>query len=125
MISTDLVLKIHNALIIEFGGEDGIRDIKLLESAINRPFQTFDGKDLYPSPEEKSAALLESIINNHPFIDGNKRIGYAMLVYFLLEYNLLLNASQNDKYDFILNIASGNFKYDKILYWIKNHTRNC
>jgi death on curing protein len=70
MISVEIVLKLHKGLINEFGGKLGLRDIKLLESAVKRPFQTFEGKDLYFSIEEKSSALLESIINNHPFIDG-------------------------------------------------------
>ena len=77
MISKELVLNL-NKIIAEFsGGSAGIRDEKLLLSAINRPFQTFDGKELYPSAIDKSAAIFQSIIINHPFIDGNKRMAYA------------------------------------------------
>jgi death-on-curing protein len=79
MIDVDEVIRIHNILIEEFGGSKVIRDIKLLDSALNRPFQTFDKKDLYPSPVEKSAAIFESLITNHPFIDGNKRIAYVLM----------------------------------------------
>jgi len=71
MIRKEFVINIHEVLIEKFGGIHGIRDKKALESAISRPFMTFDQQDLYPSPIEKAAALLESVISNHPFIDGN------------------------------------------------------
>lgn len=124
MISVEIVLKLHKGLINEFGGNLGLRDIKLLESAVNRPFQTFDGKDLYFSIEEKSSALLESIINNHPFIDGNKRTGYAAMSYFLWENGWKLDADQNEKYDFIINLASGKSSFDEIVDWIKTHIKS-
>ena len=72
MINLDLVINIHELLIEQYGGIHGIRDSKVLESAIARPFMTFDQKDLYPSPILKAAALIESLISNHPFLDGNK-----------------------------------------------------
>ena len=83
MISINEVLNIHQELINRFGGRLGIRDIQLLESALQRPFQTFDGKALYETPLEKAAALTESLLRNHPFIDGNKRVAYAVLRLFL------------------------------------------
>ena len=75
MINIELVISLHGILIEKFGGSKGIRDYNALESAIARPFMTFDKEDLYPSPIEKAAALIESLISNDPFIDGNKRIG--------------------------------------------------
>jgi death-on-curing protein len=75
MISVSEAIYIHDILIERFGGSTGIRDVGLLESALARPFQTFNGVDLYPESIEKAAALIESILNNHPFVDGNKRIG--------------------------------------------------
>ena len=75
MIRIEEVVNIHEILIDKFGGSHGIKDIKGLESVINRPFMTFDQKDLYSTPVEKAAALIESLISNHPFVDGNKRIG--------------------------------------------------
>jgi death-on-curing protein len=69
MIDSNEVEKIHDILIDKFGGAKGIRDKGLLESSINRPFQTFDGQELYPNPEDKAAAIFESIITNHPFVD--------------------------------------------------------
>jgi death-on-curing protein len=88
MIDIKDVLNIHNILIDKFGGSKGIRDIGLLESAINRPFATFDNKDLYPTPTEKAAAILESILINHPFLDGNKRTAYVLMRLILLENGL-------------------------------------
>ena len=79
MISIKEVEIIHNILIDKFGGSKGIRDIGLLESALARPFSTFDNKDLYENPIEKASAILESIVINHPFIDGNKRTAYTLM----------------------------------------------
>jgi death on curing protein len=73
MISIEEVEKIHDILIEKFGGAKGIRDKGSLDAAIKRPYQTFDGKDLYSSPVDKAAAIFESIISNHPFIDGNNK----------------------------------------------------
>ncbi len=72
MISFEEAIQIHTLLIQKFGGTNGIRDSDVLLSALARPFQTFDGVELYPTPVEKAAAILESIIANHPFLDGNK-----------------------------------------------------
>ncbi len=77
MISLSQAGYIHDILIKTFGGSNGIRNVDLLQSALQRPYSTFEGKDLYNSPIKKAAALIESILNNHPFIDGNKRTGYV------------------------------------------------
>ncbi len=90
MIQIEEVINIHDILIDRFGGSHGIRDHNALESAINRPFMTFDQKELYPTQTEKAAALIESLISNHPFLDGNKRIGYVMMRYFLSKMDLIL-----------------------------------
>ena len=84
MIPIGEVEIIHNILIDRYGGSKGIRDIGLLESALARPFATFDDKDLYPHPVEKAAAILESVVINHPFVDGNKRIAYTLMRLLLL-----------------------------------------
>ena len=78
MIPEEDVLSIHDILIERFGGIKGIRDKASLDSALKRPYQTFEGQDLYPTLIEKVSALLESIIKNHPFYDGNKRLGYTL-----------------------------------------------
>lgn len=79
MISIYEVEKIHSLLIEKFGGTHGIRDRNALESAIQRPYSTFDSKDLYPSNVLKASAIFESIISNHPFVDGNKRVAYVVM----------------------------------------------
>jgi death-on-curing protein len=118
MIQIEFVINVHEILIEKFGGIHGIRDKKRLESAISRPFMTFDQQDLYPSPIEKAAALLESVISNHPFLDGNKRIGYVLMQYFLMENNLEVSATQTEKYEFIIRIAQGQLDYVQIRLWL-------
>jgi death-on-curing protein len=79
MIDIRIANRIHDELIDELGGMKGIRDLGSLESALNRPYATFDGIDLCPSPFDKAAAVLESIVINHPFMDGNKRTAYILM----------------------------------------------
>lgn len=118
MISLETVIQIHVILLEKYGGSTGIRDKELLESAINRPFQSFDNKDLYPNSIDKSAAILESIVNNHPFIDGNKRVGYTLMRLMLLEAGFDIIASQDEKYDLVISVASGKTNFQKIKNWI-------
>ena len=122
MIPFKEVELLHRILIDKFGGSHGIRDKAALESAISRPFQTFDGNDLYSSFLEKAASLIESILVNHPFIDGNKRTGYTLLRLYLIQNGLDINASQDNKYEFVIDIASGTLKYEGILSWLKSNT---
>jgi death-on-curing protein len=122
MIPIKEVELLHRILIDKFGGSYGIRDNAALESAIARPFQTFDGNDLYPSDLEKAASLIESILVNHPFIDGNKRTGYTLLRLYLIQKGLDITSSQDNKYEFVINIASGILKYEGILSWLKSNT---
>ena len=121
MIDIEDVLKIHEFLINKFGGSLGLRDIDLLKSAIGRPFQTFDKEDLYKSTVDKSAALIESVVSNHPFVDGNKRVGYVLMRLFLMEQGMDIKASQKEKYDFVIAIASGDRSFEEIVSWIKQH----
>jgi death-on-curing protein len=118
MIDIQDVIRIHEILIDNFGGSKGIRDQGLLESAISRPFQTFDKIDLYSNPVEKAAALIESILINHPFVDGNKRIGYVLMRLLLMEYEYDLIATEDEKYDFVINIAKGKYHHTEIIEWI-------
>ncbi|CAN5474052.1 type II toxin-antitoxin system death-on-curing family toxin [soil metagenome] len=115
MILIEDVILIHQTLIKQFGG---IRDVALLESAIARPFQTFDGGELYKTVAEKSDALLQSLISNHPFYDGNKRTGYLTFRLYLLSQGLDLLTNESEKYSFVLSIAEGKIKYEEILFWI-------
>ncbi|WP_367388573.1 type II toxin-antitoxin system death-on-curing family toxin [Lewinella sp. LCG006] len=124
MITIELALGIHRVLISRYGGHQGLRDKGLLKSAIARPYQTFDGQDLYPTSVEKAAAIIESILINHPFMDGNKRTGYVLMRILLLDDRKDINAEENDKYDFVINIASGKLSYDGILKWIKERVED-
>jgi death on curing protein len=90
MITVKEAIKIQGILIDEFGGTHGVRDMGALESAINRPYATFNSVELYPNPVEKAIAIIESIIVNHPFIDGNKRAGYVLMRLFLLKQGMIL-----------------------------------
>ncbi len=123
MISLKEVESIHEILIDKFGGTKGIRDRGALESAINRPYQTFDQKELYPDPIDKAAAIFESLISNHPFIDGNKRTAYVLMRLTLLENSLDFQADQDERYDFVLKAAKGEMKFDQIKKWLTNHVK--
>jgi death-on-curing protein len=123
MIPVKEVEQLHRILIDKFGGSHGIRDDASLESAVARPFQTFDGKELYPSILEKAASLIESILINHPFIDGNKRTGYTLMRLFLIQNGVDITASQDNKYEFVIDIASGTLKYEGIVSWLTSNTR--
>lgn len=123
MIDVKDILNIHNILIDKFGGAKGIRDQGLLESAINRPYTTFDNKELYPTPSEKAAAILESILINHPFVDGNKRTAYVIMRLILLENGLDIIAEENDKYDMIISASSGNIRFNEIKNWIQGRLK--
>ena len=119
MINLEDVLKIHEFLINKFGGSQGVRDLNLLQSAISRPYQTFNQENLYKIPIEKAAAIIESIIKNHPFIDGNKRTGYVLMRLILMDHGLDIRANHKNKYDFVISIASGNLNYVRLRNGLK------
>ena len=121
MISIKEVEEIHKKLIETFGGSHGIRELSALDSALARPFQTFDGEELYPTPVSKAASLIESILMNHPFIDGNKRTGYVLMRMLLIYHDLDIKSSQDEKYEFVLDIASGRSNLPEIIDWLNNH----
>lgn len=121
MISEKEVLEIHEILIDRFGGSKGVRDKELLDSALNRPYQIFDGKELYQTPIEKAAAILESIVKNHPFTDGNKRTGYVIARLILMNNQFHILADQQQKYQFIISISTEELNFDQIKEWLENH----
>lgn len=120
-LSKEQVLLLHSQLIESFGGSSGVRDDNLLDSALETPFQTFDGEELYPTLQAKAARLGYGLIKNHCMIDGNKRIGaHAMLVF--LELNgVEIKYTQKDLYETILAVADGSLDYDELLKWILKH----
>ena len=123
MIEITEVEKIHDILIERFGGAKGIRDKGILESAIGRPFQTFAGKDLYPDPVDKAAAIFESIVSNHPFVDGNKRTAYVLMRLILKRNQLDIEVDQDVKYDFVIKAAKGELTFTKITTWIRTNLK--
>ena len=115
------ILLLHSVLIAESGGSDGVRDEGLLDSAVNTPFQTFSGQDLYPTVLEKAVRLGFGLIRNHPFIDGNKRIGtHAMLVFLNLN-SITLSYEDDELISTILSVASGEMDANGLLKWIQQH----
>lgn len=117
------VVKIHRSLIEKTGGMDGIRDAQLLDSALKTPFQTFGGNNLYPDILDKASQLCYSLIENHPFVDGNKRIGVHLMLLFLKLNNIEVNYSQQELIDFGLDIASGKMSKNDIKGWIIEHRK--
>ncbi len=119
MIGRAEALFYHGELIRRFGGSDGVRDEGILDASLNRPFATFGGVDLFPSPEEKAAALLHGIITGHPFVDGNKRTGYALARLILQDAGLDITADENEKYDMVIQVATGQMDVEGIVAWMK------
>ena len=121
VLSKGQILMLHSMLVAQSGGMDGLRDEGLLESAINTPLQTFGGQELYPTVLEKAARLGYGLIHNHPFLDGNKRIGTHAMLVFLDINNITLSYEDDDLIAAILRVASGNMDDSELLEWLKTH----
>ena len=120
-LSKPQILLIHEQLIDEIGGSSGVRDEGMLDSALNPPFQTFGGEDVYPSLQQKAARLCFGLVKNHPFVDGNKRIGaHAMLVFLALN-GVELQYSQTELSGVIIQLAAGEIQSSDLLSWIITH----
>ena len=115
------ILNYHKELIDRYGGSHGIRDEKLFDSALAAPFQSFGGMDFYPSIEEKAARLGYGLAANHPFYDGNKRIGAHAMLAFLSLNGIKLSYTTDELSDIFLSIASGNTEESELLDWINSH----
>ena len=120
-LSKNQVTALHSALIREFGGIDGIRDEGLLESALAAPVQTFGGEPVYPSLQAKAAQLGFGLIRNHPFVDGNKRIGAHTMLVFLAVNGIELRYEQQELIDIVLSVAAGQIDRQGLLQWILDH----
>jgi death on curing protein len=112
------VLNLHERLLAQTGGPSGVRDIGGLESALAQPRMTFDGVELYPAISEKAAALGFSIIQNHPFLDGNKRTGHAAMEIFLILNGFEIQSSIDEQEKFILQVASGAMSRNVFSDWV-------
>ncbi|MDF2608529.1 MAG: death on curing protein [Lachnospiraceae bacterium] len=121
-LSKEQILMLHSMAIKQSGGLDGVRDNGLLDMAMHAPFQTFESTELYPSIQSKAARLCFSIISNHPFIDGNKRIGILAMLVFLDVNQVEVNCSNQDIIELGLGIASGKYNTDFIIDWIISHS---
>ena len=122
-LSKRQVQMLHEQLINETGGAQGIRDESMLESALAAPFQSFGDVDAFPSIQQKAARLCFGLVMNHPFVDGNKRIGaHAMLVFLALN-GITLVYQQDEFADLILSLAAGEIEYGHLLQWLLAHER--
>lgn len=125
MIKIDFnnTLKLHKLLTDFTGGSNEIRDYSLLDSALNTAFQTFEGKELYPSLEEKGARLGFNLVSNHAFVDGNKRIGLLVMLTFLEINGINLKFTDDELVKIGLSLASGQMTYENLFDWIKTHEK--
>lgn len=121
VLSEQTIIELHADLIREFGGSLGLRDRGALSSAVAQPRMTFDGQDLYATPVEKAVALGYSLIRNHPFIDGNKRIGVAAIVVFLKLHGYNIVAPVEEKETVALGVATGSLGREHVVEWVNAH----
>lgn len=121
LLTTDEITELHSKLIEKTGGLNGIRDKGLLESAVYSALGGFGEEDIYPTTEEKAARLMYSIVNNHAFIDGNKRIGVFVMLMTLELNNIKISYTQSELISLGLSVADGSAKYKDILDFINRH----
>ena len=122
-LEIDEVLLIHEEMITLFGGKAEVHDFTLLHSAISRSQATFNKKDLYPTIFKKAAALIQSLILNHPFHDGNKRTAITSCARFLYLNGWDLSLPKSEAYRFTISIDVDRIEFDKIVTWLENHSR--
>ncbi len=115
------ILALHSEIIATLGGSCGVRDLGSLESATNQPRITFDQQELYPDLVSKASALCFSLVKNHPFIDGNKRIGHAAMEVFLILNGYEIQAEVDEQEKLILDLAAGKLERESFTLWVKNH----
>lgn len=120
-INDEKVLLLHQLLIEETGGEPSLRDINLLDSSIKSVYQTFDGEELYKTKEEKAARLGYTLISNHAFVDGNKRIGVYVMLTFLEANGINVNFTNKEIVDIGIKIAKSEMTYEELLDSINKH----
>ena len=120
-LSISEVFELHDRIISSSGGSRGIRDLNAIESAVNQPRQTFDQKDLYPDIVTKAAALCFSLVMNHPFVDGNKRVGHAAMETFLILNGYEIIATVDEQERVMLELATGKMLRINFSAWLNNH----
>ncbi|MBP6716402.1 MAG: type II toxin-antitoxin system death-on-curing family toxin [Acidobacteria bacterium] len=122
-LSVTQILSLHRELVTDFGGSDGVRDRGALEAAVARPATTFGGEDLYPDLADKAAALMHSLVLNHPFIDGNKRIAVHAAELFVLLNGATLIAGDEEIVDITLAAAEGRIAIEALAIWFRQRLR--
>ncbi len=122
--SKEKVLLLHQLIAEETGGAVGVRDNALLESALEGIYATFGGEELYKTKEEKGARLGYSLISNHAFVDGNKRIGVYVMLTFLETNGIEILCTNEDVVEIGLGVASGKINYEGLLEWVREHRGN-
>jgi death on curing protein len=120
-LSLQEVVSLHSLLIAQSGGSSGLRDRGALESAVAQPEASFGGEELYPDLASKAAALAHSLIQNHPFVDGNKRVGHGAMEVFLLLNGYEIDASVDEQEKMIVDVASGMVSRIELSEWLTNH----
>lgn len=121
LLELENVVLFHEKIVNHTGGSAGVRDFGLIESALNRAIMTFDGKELYESLELKISVVAHGLINNHGFVDGNKRIGIAVMLLLLKMNNIMIKYTQQELISLGLGVAEGRLKEKDILTWIESH----
>jgi death-on-curing protein len=122
-VSLEEVLELHRLVLRQSGGLHGVRDLGGLESAVAQPQMTFGGKDLYPCLPTKAAALAFSLVRNHPFFDGNKRIGHLAMEMFLVLNGHELDAGVDEQERIILGLAAGELRREEFAEWVRSTMR--
>jgi death-on-curing protein len=117
------VLELHRLVLKQSGGLDGVRDSGGLESAVAQPQMAFGGRELYPNLTEKAAALGFSLVCNHPFVDGNKRVGHAAMETLLVLNGWELTAGVDEQEQMILRLAAGSLKREEFTAWVQSHVQ--
>jgi death-on-curing protein len=117
------VVELHRRILDQSGGAAGVRDLGLLESALAQPKATFGGNDLHPTLIDKAAALGFSLVANHPFVDGNKRIGHAAMETFLVLNGVEIEASVDEQEQLMLKLAAGRATRPELATWLSVHTK--
>lgn len=120
-LSVEEVISLHSLVIAQSGGSSGLRDRGVLESAVAQPGATFAGQSLYPTISAKGAALAFSLIQNHAFVDGNKRVGHAAMEVFLILNGYELDASVDEQERIVLGVASGQTSRAELVEWLSHH----
>jgi len=122
-IPKDIILFFHEQLVKIYGGSFDIRDENLLDSALEQPKATYQGEYLHDSLLKMAAAYGYHLCNNHPFIDGNKRIGLTAMNMFLIRNNLEINVPQKEIYKLMIKVSSGQLSKKELTLWLKNNTK--